>query len=193
MAASRGPQSSPEPSLPARQFLEHVRVLTLTALEGETPRPVARIVFSSLQIHFGDARMHYEVWPVRKTGRLEIGLHLEGTASWSRAVAAALAQRGDEIRRVLGPGYELEDWTAAWCRLHETLPYQRLSPALAEEAARRLVRLITRLRPIAEAPPDRARRETARASLGRPVGAAGAAAASTRAPAWRRSSPPASR
>ncbi|MEE9278451.1 MAG: hypothetical protein V3V06_08575, partial [Dehalococcoidia bacterium] len=115
-----------------RDFLQHVRDLTLARLGRTFGPPQARIVFSSLQIHFGLSHLHYEVWPVRKTGRIEIGLHLEGPQEWSRALAARLAAHADDLRAALGPEYELEDWTASWCRLHRTLPLQGLSQPVAE-------------------------------------------------------------
>ena len=138
---------APRP-LRTRDFLTLVRDTTLPHLGDHLGHPQARVVFSSLQIHFGDPRLHYEVWPVRKTGRLEIGLHLEGPQDWSRALAARLAGHADELRRALGPDYELEDWTASWCRLHRTLPLEPLSPALADAVAARLAALIRVTEPL---------------------------------------------
>ena len=134
--------------LPVREFLFRVRDQAEAALDGHADRASARVVFSSLQIHFGDPRLHYEVWPVRKTGRIEVGLHIEGPRDWSRAVATRLAARADDIRRALGPAYELEEWTAAWCRLHETVPYDRLTDDLVSEVTARLVTLVNAVQPI---------------------------------------------
>lgn len=104
-------------ALTTRDFLHEVQQATLDAIDPSLGSPTAKRVFSSLQIHFGEPRLHYEVWPVRKTGRIEIGLHIEGPQEWSRQVAAQIAGLADDLRAALGPDYELEDWTASWCRL----------------------------------------------------------------------------
>ena len=130
-----------------RPFLLEVEAAALQGLSASLGTPVSRVVFSSLQVHFGDPRLHYEVWPVRKTGRVELGLHLEGPQEWSRAVALSLAAEADELRAELGPGYELEDWTASWCRLHRTMPLQRLDAMLATEVAAALKTLICAAEP----------------------------------------------
>lgn len=172
----------PTPRLTTRAFVEHVRDHVLADWDRALPRPTSRILFSSLQFHFGEPRLHYEVWPVRKTGRIEIGLHMEGPAVWSRALTQRLALRADEIRHALGSEYELEEWTAAWCRLHATLPFDSLTPDLARAVTDRLARLMHTLEPIlrsidlATGPlppatrsgPTGARRRWRRRSQGRP-------------------------
>ena len=134
--------------LSTRPFLEEVRDSAVAALPASLGTPHSRVVFTSLQLHFGDPRLHYEVWPVRKTGRLELGLHLEGPQEWSRALAMRLAAHADELRAALGPAYELEDWTASWCRLHRTLPLRRLDAALAAEVGESLAALIVAAEPL---------------------------------------------
>ena len=140
--------SESTPRLGTREFLYQVRDSALTALTPALGEPRSRVVFSSLQVHFGDPRLHYEVWPVRKTGLMELGLHAEGPQDWSRAVAEGLAAAADELREMLGAGYELEDWTASWCRLHRTLPLRRLDDALAVEAGEALRELIEASEPV---------------------------------------------
>ena len=136
------------PRIKIRDFLGRVRDETVTALADRHGPPQARIVFSSLQLHFTDPHLHYEVWPVRKTGLIEIGLHLEGPQEWSRDLAAQLAARADDLRCALGPAYELEDWTASWCRLHRTLPLRTLTEPLVEEVAAALAQLIDGVEPV---------------------------------------------
>jgi len=125
-----------------------VRAAALADLPEALGTPVSRVVFSSLQVHFGDPRLHYEVWPVRKTGRVELGLHLEGPQEWSRAVALRLAREADALREALGVDYELEDWTASWCRLQRTLPLRRLDNDLALEVGAALQTLIQAAEPV---------------------------------------------
>jgi hypothetical protein len=59
-----------------------------------------------------------------------------------------------EVQAGCGPQIELEEWTASWARLHETIPYDPPSPALADEIATRLSRLITVCQPIIESERD---------------------------------------
>ncbi|MEE9277921.1 MAG: hypothetical protein V3V06_05880, partial [Dehalococcoidia bacterium] len=54
----------------------------------------------------------------------------------------------DDLRAALGPEYELEDWTASWCRLHRTLPLQGLSQPVAEEVADCLSHLVRAVQPL---------------------------------------------
>jgi hypothetical protein len=142
------PGTSTPARLGTRPFLEEVRDSALAALPASLGAPHSRVVFTSLQVHFGDPRLHYEVWPVRKTGRIELGLHLEGPQEWSRTLAMQLAAHADELRAALGPAYELEDWTASWCRLHRTLPLRRLDTALAAEVGGSLAALIAATEPL---------------------------------------------
>jgi hypothetical protein len=108
----------------------------------------ARVRSVWFQVHFHSPKVHYEVWLARKIERIEIGLHFEGPHEFSYRWAELIAERMAEIQAQLGPEYELEEWTASWCRLHQTLPYDPLSEVLADEVAHRLARLITVCEPI---------------------------------------------
>ena len=91
MATTAATRRGVSVGLGTRAFLEEVRKRTLPELPPSLGKPRSRVVFSSLQVHFGEPLLHYEVWPVRKTRRIELGLHVEGPREWSRAVAAGLA------------------------------------------------------------------------------------------------------
>lgn len=110
----------------------------------------SRIVFTSFQVYYWHPRIHYEVWPQRKTGRLEVGLHFEGEREESYRWAAALAGRALEVQAALGPAVELEAWTPSWSRLHQTLPFDALSEELAEVVAQRLAAMVRFLQPLLE-------------------------------------------
>jgi hypothetical protein len=107
-----------------------------------------RVRFVWLQVHFHSPKVHYEVCLTRKTERIEIGLHFEGPRDFSYRWAELIAAHMPEIASQLGPAYELEEWTASWARLHETIPYDPPSEPLAAEIAARLARLITVCQPI---------------------------------------------
>jgi len=110
----------------------------------------ARIRFAFLQVYFDHPSLHYEVWPQKKTGRIEIGLHFEGEGETNYRWAAVLAERMPQVQAALGPAMELEEWTPAWTRLHQTLPMGALDEGEANEAAQRLAALIQTMEPILE-------------------------------------------
>ncbi len=106
--------------------------------------------FSFVQYYRGSPDVHYEVWAQRKTGRLEIGLHFEGDRDANYAAAELLALRAPDVQKAIGPDYELEEWTKSWTRLHLTFEAESLTPALAEDAAERVVALIRGAEPLIE-------------------------------------------
>jgi hypothetical protein len=136
--------------LPVRDFMSLVLERTTELLPPELRRFNARIRFAWLQLHFWSPKVHYEVWLTRKTGRIEIGLHFEGEHRFSYRWAEVMAARMPEVQARLGPRVELEEWTSSWTRIHQTIPYDPLSEALADEAARRLAEMMTVLQPIVE-------------------------------------------
>lgn len=133
------------------QFMSLVQERALSLLPPELRDCTARIRFVWLQIHYHTPKIHYEVWLTRKTGRIEIGLHFEGPREFSYRWAEVMAAHMPEIQGRLGPQVELEEWTSSWARIHQTLPYDPPSEALAEEVASRLAETITVLQPIVEA------------------------------------------
>lgn len=133
-------------------FMALVQERTLSLLPKRLREScTARVRFVWFQVHFHSPLVHYEVWLARKTGRIEIGLHFEGPREFSYAWAERLAAHMEQLQAELGPDYELEEWTASWARLHETVPYDPPSEELAAEVAGRLARLIRVCQPIIEA------------------------------------------
>lgn len=113
---------------------------------GQTKR-----VWNLLQVHFGNPDIHFEVWPQRKTNRLELGLHFEGEQADSYAWAERLSAYAGIALTELGPAAEMEEWTASWTRLHETWPIGVLDHELAETVAERLALYVETLCPLLEA------------------------------------------
>ncbi len=136
-------------------FMARVQDETLSQLPPKLRDScTARVRFVWFQVHFHTPKVHYEVWLTRKTERIEIGLHFEGPQEFSYAWAACFAEHMAEVQAKCGPTFELEEWTASWARIHETIPYDPPSEALADEIASRLARLITVCQPIVEAERD---------------------------------------
>jgi hypothetical protein len=110
----------------------------------------AKSRFVWLQIHYHSPLAHYEVWLTRKTERIEIGLHFEGPREFSYRWAELLAPHMLEVQARLGAQVELEEWTASWTRIHQSIPYDPLSEPLADDVANRLAQTILVLQPIVE-------------------------------------------
>jgi hypothetical protein len=138
-----------EKPLSIRDFLDVVEAAYLAAMDGDCGQH--RRVWSLLQVHFGNPDVHWEVWPQRKTGRIEVGLHFEAEREKSYEWAARLGEFAGLALAELGPRAELEEWTPSWTRVHETLEFTALSPGLAEEVAQRLVVYVSTLRPLLDA------------------------------------------
>ncbi|MCH8051146.1 MAG: hypothetical protein IIC86_03920 [Chloroflexi bacterium] len=139
------------PRMRVSEFMALIEEETLAALPKELREDCThRVRFVWFQLHFHSPKVHYEVCLTRKTERIEIGLHFEGPHDFSYRWAELIAPYMPEIQAQLGPQVELEEWTASWARLHETIPYDPPSPALASEIAQRLSRIIAVCQPIVE-------------------------------------------
>jgi hypothetical protein len=134
------------------EFLPLVEQRVMEQLPKELRQGLTSRVHSVwLQMHYHTPKVHYEVWLTRKTGRIEIGLHFEGTREFSYRWAELMSVHAPEVYGSLGPEVEIEEWTASWTRVHQSLPYDPLGEGLAEEVASRLARMIAVLQPIVEA------------------------------------------
>ena len=134
-----------------RDFMLRLEERTLALLPDELREScTSRVRFVWFQVHFHSPKVHYEVCLTRKTERIEIGLHFEGPREFSYRWAELFAEHMLEVQTGLGQPMELEEWTSSWCRLHETIPYDPPSEALADEIAERMARLITVCQPVVE-------------------------------------------
>lgn len=133
-----------------RDFLALVKEDLPQYLPSELREFRWRIAFSFLQVYYWRPSIHYEFWPQRRTGRIELGLHFEGEREDNLRWLAALAERMPEVQATLGPQMEIEEWTQAWTRLHYTVDYVSLGEALVPQYARQFARLISRLQPMLE-------------------------------------------
>ncbi|MEP7104491.1 MAG: hypothetical protein ABI838_01415 [Chloroflexota bacterium] len=102
-----------------------------------------------MKFDFGDPGVHYEAWHHTPNGRMEVGLHLEGTPEANQRGFELLRGRLVELKRSL-PRAELEPWDKGWYRFYETFSAPVLSTALLNATAERLAAYITTLQPILE-------------------------------------------
>jgi hypothetical protein len=116
--------------------------------------PVELRAFSSsrgrgrlMKLHFGRPEFHYEAWHHTGAGRLEIGLHFEGSAQENQQAFDFFRVRMVELKEQL-PRAELEPWDRGWSRLYETLPAQQLDERVLDAAVERLSDYIVTLQPV---------------------------------------------
>ena len=68
------------------------------------------------KLYYGHPEIHYEVWHHTGDGRLEIGLHFEGSADANQRAFDYFRDRMVEVKARL-PRAELEPWDRGWSRL----------------------------------------------------------------------------
>ena len=102
-----------------------------------------------LKLHFGHSEFHFEAWHHTGAGRLEVGLHFEGTPDLNRRAFDFFRPRMVEVKAQL-PRAELEPWDRGWSRLYETAAAPQLDELVLEGAIARMADYITTLQPLVE-------------------------------------------
>ncbi|MBI3942015.1 MAG: hypothetical protein HY326_03305 [Chloroflexi bacterium] len=103
-----------------------------------------------LQLYYDDPALHFEIWPVDKTGRLEVGLHFESNRATNEWLYQELAAQIFEIKSELGHLVEVERWDHGWSRVHETLSLQPFDEGFQRDVTERLARYIAILWPMVQ-------------------------------------------
>jgi hypothetical protein len=137
--------------LDTKGFLAQVREAASRSLEDEGLAPAWLQRWQLLQATFGPKGIHYETWLQPQRRQLEVGLHLEADAELNGWLLRRLGEDWPGVAHALGDGFELEQWTANWGRVHTILPFERIDAALVDEASDCLVRCIRALQPEVEA------------------------------------------
>jgi hypothetical protein len=102
-----------------------------------------------LKLHFGHSEFHFEAWHHTGAGKLEVGLHFEGSPELNRHAFDFFRPRMVEIKARL-PHAELEPWDRGWSRLYETMLAPQLDEPVMDRAIERLVAYVTTLQPLVE-------------------------------------------
>jgi len=100
-----------------------------------------------VKLHFGRSEFHYEAWHHTGDGRLEIGLHFEGSREENQDAFEFFRAHVIEIKSQL-PRAELEPWDRGWCRLYETLRAPQLDDDVLDSAVDCLSGYIVTLQPL---------------------------------------------
>ncbi|MFN0147133.1 MAG: hypothetical protein ACKVT1_11525 [Dehalococcoidia bacterium] len=140
-------------ALKAREFLFLCEEQAMAALSADAPRPERKVMWTILQLHYGNPAVHFELQPQVSRSLVELGLHFEAAPEVNDAWAALIAERASDLLPVLGSDWELEAWTQSWRRLHRTYSFERLTRALADEVSADLARALELLGPIIQQSP----------------------------------------
>jgi hypothetical protein len=100
-----------------------------------------------MKLHYDRPDFHYEAWYHTGDGRLEIGLHFEGSPSENQAAFEFFRARVIQIKADL-PHAELEPWDRGWSRLYETLPAPQLDGRVLDAAVALMSAYIVTLQPM---------------------------------------------
>ena len=135
-----------------QQFLQEIPELLRSQLPAElqgfsTLGPTASLI----KFHFGNRRIHYEIWVQRRAKLVEVGLHFEGDRASNLAWLETLQPQMPGLGPLLGPGVAAEDWTETWTRIHEEVPLEALEEDFLLEVTARLAGLVRALQPLVEA------------------------------------------
>ena len=132
-----------------REWVFYTEDQCLAALPEVIERPQRRVMWTILQFYWDDPAVHFELQPSPGRGQVEVGLHFECTPEQNEALAARVARHACELQAVLGPEWELEEWTASWRRLHRVYHSPELNGQLARDIAAEWCRAMTLLWPFA--------------------------------------------
>ena len=100
-----------------------------------------------MKLHFGEPAFHFEAWHHTGAGRLEVGLHFEGSAAENQAAFDFFRARMVEVKASL-PRAELEPWDRGWTRLYETLPATRLDDDVLHRTVDCMAGYVVTLQPL---------------------------------------------
>ena len=122
------------------------------ALKGRLPEPLRRFETGRghsrlLKIHYTRPDVHFEAWHHTGDGRLEVGLHFEGSAALNERAFAYFRGRMVEVKAAL-PRAELEPWDRGWSRLYETIAAPHLDEGVQSAVVERLAAYVTVLQPM---------------------------------------------
>jgi hypothetical protein len=79
--------------LKAREFVFACEDRAMRDLPAGLPPPERKVMWTILQLHFGDPNVHFELQPQPSRGLVELGLHFEGPVEANDAWAERIAAR----------------------------------------------------------------------------------------------------
>ena len=114
-----------------KEFLTEAAELVRAQLPQSLGAPaVSRPVGSLVKLHYGDPKVHYEMWVRKRMGILETGLHFEGAAEENSRCLEAMRTEYADLISSLGPEVRAEEWDKGWTRVHHTFAFDSLDEDL---------------------------------------------------------------
>ena len=133
-----------------KEFFAGVRKEVKARLPGDLKRfELGRGHSRLLKIHYSRPDVHFEAWHHTGDGRIEVGLHFEGSHDLNDRAFEFFRARMVEVKARL-PHAELEPWDRGWSRLYETVPAPRLDDRAQAATVGLLVGYIEALQPMVE-------------------------------------------
>ena len=140
-----------------KEFLAEAAELVRMQLPPELRDPcLVGPVGTLVKLHYGDPKVHYEVWVRRRIGVIETGLHFEGALEDNLRYLQELTERYHDAILSLGPGVVAERWAGAWARVHQPIPFSALDEDTLMVVAGRLAQMVRVLEPAVRAIADTA-------------------------------------
>ena len=139
------------PRMRSSEFMQRIPVAVGSKLPPSLRDFQWRARSHLVQLYYGDPDLHFEVWSLRRLGRLEIGLHFE---SRDRAFNERMFLFFDryiiEIKAQLGKSVEVERWDRGWARIFESIPLPPFDETSLENVSTSLAKMISLLQPLCE-------------------------------------------
>ncbi|MCE2404357.1 MAG: hypothetical protein J4F43_04270 [Dehalococcoidia bacterium] len=105
-------------------------------------------VGSLIKVHYGNPKVHYEVWVRPRHGSIEVGLHFEAESGLNRRYLSELRGRHAQTVASLGPEVQPEEWVRSWTRVHQAIPFSELDEDTLMVVSGRLSQMVARLEPV---------------------------------------------
>ncbi len=135
-------------TLKTKEFLAEATELARMQLPADLRDVhVAGPTGSLVKLHYGEPKVHYEVWIRRRAGTVEVGLHFESTPEVNARYLEELTSRHAAALESLGAEVEPEQWTASWTRVHQHFAFSSLDEDLLMVVSGRLSQMVRVLEP----------------------------------------------
>lgn len=135
--------------LNTNDFLTHVLEQVRARLSPQLQELHSQHLGWQVKLWADEPMIHFELWPHRARGRVELGLHFE-TRNPARNLCLldCVAEELLFLKEALGQSLEAEPWDKGWTRLYITYPLERLSPDAAAHLAEVFATFIETLEPV---------------------------------------------
>ena len=100
-----------------------------------------------IKLHYGDPKVHYEVWVRRRAEEIEVGLHFEGAPGDNARYLSELTTAHAESLASLGSEVEAGSWVNSWTRVHRSFPFGTLDENLLMGVSGCLCQMMRTLQP----------------------------------------------